>query len=246
MRRRDIELISALAEGTLEDESEARALIESSAEHRAEYETLKAAIDATRHLPPATLTGLERSALRRDIWAELRSGEDASRSLRWYLTRPVTAAALLLVVGAIAVLSQMNIGPESAGSLEEGSPDLVTAAESARESVSSEDMSENDSEGLALAPSAEADPALYEELADAVRSDPAVTEDQTTDYVSAYGESPDDCLATAGLDNQVSLGTMETPWGQLVLVAAPDQTPGPETPISFVDPETCQLIFTAD
>ena len=43
MRNKEVELIAALAEGSLEDETAARALVASSTKHQAEYEAQKTA-----------------------------------------------------------------------------------------------------------------------------------------------------------------------------------------------------------
>jgi len=73
MRKNEIELIAALAEGRLEDETAARALVDSSAAHRAEYEAHKTALEALIAIPSAQLSEHESAALHRDVWTELQS-----------------------------------------------------------------------------------------------------------------------------------------------------------------------------
>jgi hypothetical protein len=73
MRERDLDLIVALVEGRLEDEEEARALIESSSKHRLEYEAQKTAYQALSSAGTASLSETERAGIRRDVWSDLRS-----------------------------------------------------------------------------------------------------------------------------------------------------------------------------
>ncbi len=107
MRDHELELIAALAEGRLEDESEARALIASSAEHLAEYEAQKLAFETLRSTPPAAMTDIERAALHRDVWTELRSPVPVGASGNpWYYRWMPVAAGMFVVVGLVAVINQ--------------------------------------------------------------------------------------------------------------------------------------------
>lgn len=67
MREHEIDLIAALVEGRLEDETEARALITSSPEMRQEYQAQKLAYEALAGAGMVRMTESERSALHRDI-----------------------------------------------------------------------------------------------------------------------------------------------------------------------------------
>ncbi|HSM45432.1 MAG TPA: hypothetical protein VK969_10490, partial [Acidimicrobiia bacterium] len=78
MRDDQIELIAALVEGRLEDESEARALIDSAPEFREEYEGQKTAYEMLTRVGTASLSDGERSALHRDVWTSLRQGTNTS------------------------------------------------------------------------------------------------------------------------------------------------------------------------
>jgi hypothetical protein len=110
MRDHDLELIAALVEGRLEDETEARALLESSPELLAEYEAQRLAYEALRGLGPMTLSDTERARLHRDVWTELRSDTQAQPARRpWYYTWASVAAGLFVVVGLVTVLNQ-NLG----------------------------------------------------------------------------------------------------------------------------------------
>lgn len=106
MRDQDLELIAALVEGRLDDDSEARALIASSSEAREEYEAQKRAYDTLSALGTAHLTEAERATLHRDLWTELRGGVTPKRAKApWYLRWSPVAAGLFVVVGIVAVLS---------------------------------------------------------------------------------------------------------------------------------------------
>lgn len=106
MRDHELELIAALAEGRLEDESEARALIASSPEHLAEYEAQKLAFETLRSTPTAALTDIERAALHRDVWTELRSPVPVGAGNPWYYRWMPVAAGMFVVVGLVAVVNQ--------------------------------------------------------------------------------------------------------------------------------------------
>lgn len=106
MRDHELELIAALAEGRLEDESEARALIESSAEHREEYEAQRKALDALDTVTPATLSEFEKASLHREVWSQLRSPATAPAPNPWYYRWAPVAAGMFVVVGLVAVLNQ--------------------------------------------------------------------------------------------------------------------------------------------
>lgn len=137
MRDRDRELIAALVERRLEDETEARALVTSSPEHRAEYEAQKLAYTALREAGTEPMTETERAHLHRDVWSTFRTevGAKPARTPWYYRLAPV-AALLFVVVGLVAVLNQPrgDSGAETAGA-----PTQTTvAAEAATEDAADE------------------------------------------------------------------------------------------------------------
>ncbi|HET9259350.1 MAG TPA: hypothetical protein VFP42_04400 [Acidimicrobiia bacterium] len=132
MRDHELELIAALAEGRLEDESEARALIATSAEHRAEYEAQKQALDALGNVTTANLSELERTSLHREVWSELRSPRTTPGPTPWYSRWAPVAAGMFVVVGLVAVLNQVGGSdelPPVAANLDSGT-ETTAAAES--------------------------------------------------------------------------------------------------------------------
>lgn len=106
MRDHELELIAALAEGRLEDETEARALIASSEEHREEYEAQKRALHALDGAAPATLSEFEKASLHREVWSQLRSPATEPARQPWYYRWAPVAAGMFVVVGLVAVLNQ--------------------------------------------------------------------------------------------------------------------------------------------
>lgn len=115
MRDHELELIAALVEGRLEDETEARALIESTPEHRAEYEAQRTAYEALSVIGTAGLSEAERTSLRRDVWTELRAAQTPARARTpWYYRWVPALAGMFVVVGLVTVLNQGG-ADESAG-----------------------------------------------------------------------------------------------------------------------------------
>lgn len=108
MRDQELELIAALVEGRLEDETQARALIESAPEYRSEYEAQMVAYEALSSVPAATLSETERAALHRDVWTELRTPgtSPAGQPAPWYYRWVPVAAGMFVVVGLVAVINQ--------------------------------------------------------------------------------------------------------------------------------------------
>jgi hypothetical protein len=121
MRDHELELIAALVEGRLEDESEARALIASSPELEDEYLAQKTVYEALRSAPPVALSDTEKAALHRDVWTGLRAGRPAATPTRapWYYRWVPVAAGMFVIVGIVAVINQggadSNAGQEAAG-----------------------------------------------------------------------------------------------------------------------------------
>lgn len=161
MRDRELDLIAALVEGRLEDESEARALIASGPDYRAEYEAQKLAFESLSSMGTVTLADTEKAALRRDIWTELRSGEAAKPAKApWYYRWVPVAAGMFVVVGLVAVVSQGGgddsgeaaTFQEAASPLSDDATENTTAAagagdDGASESDADEEMTEPEASG---------------------------------------------------------------------------------------------------
>jgi hypothetical protein len=264
MRDHDLELIAALVEGRLEDETEARALIASSAGAREEYEAQKLAYESLRALGTANLSEEERAALHRDVWTELRTETAGRTKAPWYYRWAAIAAGLFVVIGLVAVLSGQEAGDtfdeiaaELSGDGEGGAAATTSAAEGADMDSGGDDASAESaptettealSEGTTTADAAaDENAALYEAEAERVRQGEFTARLQ--DYDQEEDGEVDACLKEAGLIDYRPVATVTGPdptagdGEESLVVAAPEQTILIEAPLAFVDLDTCQLIY---
>ncbi len=115
MHDHDLDLIAALADGTLDDETTARARIETCPECRDEYLGQRASIEFLASAPQVAMTDFERAGLHRDLWTELRSDPPASKRSPWWYRWSYVAAGLFVVVGLAGVLNgQFGQGDQGA------------------------------------------------------------------------------------------------------------------------------------
>lgn len=269
MRDHELELIAALVEGRLDDETEARALIAASNQAREEYEAQNLAYESLQAMGGAQLSEVERSTLRRDVWTELRADVPTGRSKNpWYYRWAPVAAGLFVVVGLAAVLTQGGGAGDAAATTFGEISTALGDAEGASE------VTTTTAAGDAAGEAGDGDDALEE-------SAPATTEAMTettaavTSYTRAasfyeaeaarvregdYGErlqlyQADDedgvegCLAQLDLPEHRPVATLDPPAevasnvGQHLLIAAPDEVPLADAPLRFVDLETCEVVY---
>ncbi|HEX6219947.1 MAG TPA: hypothetical protein VF115_02520 [Acidimicrobiia bacterium] len=269
MREHELELIAALAEGRLEDESEARAIIASSAEARAEFDAQKKAIEALADVGTASMSDTERSALRRDVWTELRAPEPAVGSGKpWYYRWMPVAAGMLVIIGLVAVVSQggglggIVTADEAASETTladtettqamaeelDGGDEAADGAPITEEPTDGEGESGEDGDlGQAVPPAAAA---FYAAVADDIRSGEE-TEPQTRALETPSPSELAECLAEAGLEGYEvqdvnpapDEGDREVPDAAVPYVAAiPVDADRTTTEVAFVGLETCELI----
>ncbi len=265
MRKNEVELIAALAEGRLEDETAARALINSSPKYREEYEAQKAAYEALSSVPPAELTEHETAALHRDIWTELQARPlPTTVKTPWYYRWSYAAAGLFLVVGLVIVVDQTN--PDFAPTAFLSSEDSAT--EAFAEDASGQDTPDTtsaDSAAPAITESAAADEEVDGDAGDA---DAGVAQFAAPDFaglselakqtrlgdLESFNLASADldqamvadmtrCIESAGLIDHEVVGDFERENHYIVAVPTGVEL-GPDTPISFVDANTCELILT--
>jgi hypothetical protein len=259
MRKRELELIAGLAEGTLEDETEARALIESSPKHRFEYETQRTAIEALRSVGPARLSDHERAALHRDVWTELQTSPAAASRSPWYYRWAYVAGGLLIVtIGLGTILSgggddaADTFGEVSAGLADDGAADETATTESASRAARAEELQE-DSAGAPLAPLSSQVTKLFDERARLARSGNLQTFDSAGESGADGAAAHAECLAQTELSDYEVLGEIsveeardfgleaETPY----IIAVPAGVAlGPDTPVAFVESGTCVVVHT--
>lgn len=266
MRDHELELIAALVEGRLEDETEARALIASSPELMAEYEAQRAAYDAMREAGTAALSESERSALRRDVWTELRSGARVAPSTTpWYYRWAPAAAGVLLVVGLVAVLAQGgggDSGEQVVAADEAAEPTTSTAAASQFAESGDDDSAPSDgAEESATTSQGKADSGadtaaseaitVYQQEAERLRQ--GVFGERLRAYDSERS-TVEACVEQSGLDDHQILATLSAPSeatdtsgdeGRLA-VALPQGAELATAPLFFVDLDTCEVVYTDD
>ena len=240
MRDRDFELIAQLAEGSLEDETEARALVASSEEHRLEYEAQLTAIEALSSVEPVMMTDTERAAIHRDLWTEMTAQARPDIRTPWYYRFVPVAASLFVVVGIGAVIVQ-----DDGGATDGDAPAI--AAEQAATTTAADAGDDGgdlfgDAEGGESALSPFASEEVYSRLADDVRSGTVATSNQERD---ADFEA---CLGQIDLDGYELIGPVPAPPEipadvDLDLIAAA-LNGDPETgPIAFIDADTCEILY---
>ncbi len=247
MNRQELELIAALAEGSLDDETEARRLVASSPEFQAEFEAQRTAIESLRQVPEARLTEHERSALRRDVWTELRA-QPAGRKLAtpWYYRWSTVAAGLVLIVGLVAVLNQsdstvaLSQPDDLAEFAAETGPAATTslAAEEATDGVSAPLASDD------LKAGAEEDSSVLADIASRLRSSSTYAAGLLAIEDQAEMTDLESCVIAAGLEGHEILGLTEIPQSiDFILIVSPNPVTA-DTPISFIDIGTCEVLYT--
>ena len=243
MHDHDLDLIASLAEGSLDDPTEARILVETCPECRQEYDTQVTTIAALSTIEPVTMTELERAALHRDLWSELRNQPVKKAATPWWYRLSYSAAGLFVVVGLIAVVNQLGSGDSGASEtfsevssgLDAGS-DGQTASPLAGEESAESTIAESTDSTMVAADSGEGNAPDFKTLADEARLQ------QLPSSVQATASTPEnrDCVNAAGLENQEVVGTVEADRTYLIAVAN-DENLDAETPVNFVDATTCEV-----
>ena len=269
LRKRDTELIAGLVEGTLEDETEARALLERSDEARAEYEAQRIVYSALRSAPAPSLSPDERSVLRREIWTELRRDPSSAPGRAPWIYRvaaPVTAA-LVLVVGVVALLNQgfQGSADETANTLagalssdttESATSEFLESAEDGASAPADDGSAGGDQAAEDLSPEAMEQEEFFSTVAELVRSGGLATASRLQRYSAGEPDFQDaeSCLERAGLTDYAVFGEATnvepgdqqmTPTRYLVLTRA-DAEIGPETEVTFVSIEACEIVHIED
>jgi hypothetical protein len=237
MSRREIELVTALAEGRLEDETEARALIEGNPGLSAAYEAQRRAIEALSQLPIPEMSHGERTALHRDVWTALTTEHIGGRSAaqrRAGLTWGYAAAALLVVVGVAAAVGRFT-GPEQQGL-------SGVAAEAVDQG--SDEVTDDGAGGttLAAAPAAEDSADFLAGYADQARAG-TLSYTESAMMTEEETESIERCVDQAGLSDREIEGEIEEDGKRFALVVPEGEPLKSDTDIVFVDLETCQIAY---
>lgn len=259
MRERELELIAALVEGRLEDEADARALIESSPEARAEYEAQRRAHAALTGLGPVAMTESERSALHRDLWTALRTGAAASRpdAAPWYARWLPATAAVVFLLATVGVIGVMGGG--QGGDFNEIAADSERATTTAAEETAGRDGDAGGDMAPLDAPTSTAGAAGFEGgavspeaiqflSAEAARIRATVRPASTTGDDSTEQIDLEACLREAGLEDHVIVDTVvpegvESEMAESVIAAVPEAVDIEEATVTFVGQVSCQVVY---
>lgn len=270
MRDHEQELIAALVEGRLDDESEARALISASSAVREEYEAQKLAYEALRGAGPAPLDASERSALHRDVWVSLRADTDGRPTkAAWYSRLAPVAAGLIVVVVVATVLfpggqdaGDEETAPLAADSATSASTSIAAASEGAGGDVddgetsgttqeSGEDAEQTPTDGAAAFYSSEAERVREGDFGEGnLETFNARTRDATEieECVDAAGLSGFQVVATLDEpppeDGATDTTTTTGPPEAAIAVAVPEDAELGTAAVAFVDLDTCEVVYT--
>jgi hypothetical protein len=243
MHDHDLDLIASLADGSLDDPTEARALIETCPECRGEYESQLSVIAALATVDPVTMSDFEKAALHRDLWTELRNQPAKTSATPWWYRFSYAAAGLFVLVGLVAVANQLGSGDsggterfsEVSSGLDAGS-DGQTASPLAGEDSAESTIAESTGSTMAAADSGYGNIPDFKTLADEARLQQLPPSVRATESTS----EDLDCVNAAGLENQEVVGTVEADRRYLIAVANDDDLDA-DTAVNFVDAATCEV-----
>ena len=241
MHKHDLDLIASLADGTIEDATEARDLVASCDECRAEYHSQLEVLEILAAAPPVAMSELEKAALHRDLWTELRT-EPSTPAARapWYRWAYV-AAGLFVVVGLAGALSRLPFGAGDAAS------DTFVEVSSGLDGDAGQggdiplfdapDAASGGEESVETTAAAESLLLPFPELAEearALRQSGSRSGQLMTDPVQI-----DQCLEKSGLADHVVVEELELDQRYLVVMAregSADQT------VTFIALESCEIV----
>ncbi|MGF1617113.1 MAG: hypothetical protein ACFCU2_04810 [Acidimicrobiia bacterium] len=249
MHKHDLDLIAEFAAGTLGDDSEARARVESCHTCAQEFTAQSSVLAELSGVGQALMTEYERARLHRDLWTELRSPAATAKpalTTPWWRSWTFGAAAFVVVaVSLVGVMENFGGGGDS-----EAFTEVAAGLESGADG-SADTHADGDAAGggelaeEALAP--DFGPALSERDGDTpyLLIAREVRNQATSDAgVLSYDEKQVDCLEQSGLVDHYPVGGFE-PVTEL-LVAVPSGADLESAPVAFVDPADCTVVHIED
>ncbi len=238
MHRHNFDLIAEFAQGSLDDDARARALVESCDRCRATYDQQMSALDVLSSATTASLSEHEKAALHRDIWTELRSPTPAAEKEAhgWWRTSWALGATAVVVIGVglFGVLNNQDSTIQTfseVGSALGGSP---------TNDLSGEDGLAPDEASPPVPGTKFLDLAGYRSIANEVHSADGTTTAYSRAAAPIEGTSEDECLEEAGLDDYLVLDDFEALTS--LIIAVPEDEALSATPIVFVDPDSCTIV----
>jgi hypothetical protein len=251
MHEHSLDLIAALADGSLSDEAEARALIETCQECRAEYHAQTEVIAWLATAPAVEMTDLEKAGLHRDLWTELRNQPVKRSATPWWQRLSYIAAGLFVTVGLVGVLNSgvLGGGGEAAATTTAAGAEAFDEAPAEEEvpfvaqgSDDGESAPEMTTETTAAATETTAAAAgedsltiPFEELADEARArqnDRVVAESTDADF--------EECLTRIGLDDHVVVDEVDLDQAYLLVMR---KDPEAERVVTFVVLPACEVVY---
>lgn len=240
MHEHDLDLIAALADGSLADEAEARALVDACDVCRAEYRSQADVLAWIASAPRAEMTEPEKAALHRDLWTELRRDPARTASVPWWQRWSYVAAGLFVVVGLAGVLNGVIGSGESGGSTAESPVDLDLAdrGDEAAPFLAEDNGSDGAGESAATTTAAaeQAVTVPFPELADQVR---ASRETDPGTGTTSPDATVTECLERVGLDDHIVVAELELDRVYLAVMARDEA----EGTVTFVAPDECEIAF---
>jgi hypothetical protein len=240
MHEHDLDLIAALADRSLADETEARALVDACEVCRSEYRSQVEVLAWVASAPRVEMTELEKAALHRDLWTELRRDPARAASIPWWQRWSYVAAGLFVVVGLAGVLSGVVGSGDSGGATHESRFDFDSAegGDEAAPFLAEDGASDGGAESATTTAAAEQAASVpFPELADEVRasreSDPGMG-------TMSPDATVDQCLDRIGLDDHIVVAELELDQVYLAVMAA-DQ--GADRSVTFITPAECEIVF---
>jgi hypothetical protein len=243
MHEHDLDLIAALADGSLREETVARALVDSCAECRAEYESQVAILEVLAAAFTVEMTELEKAALHRDLWTELRRAPSGAASTPWWYRWSYVAAGLFVLIGLVSVLSgQVRLGGgESAETFSEVDSGLSGVLGDGAEAPLQRDDTVDAVTESAKTTTTAAGETLDFPFADL--ADEARATQQSADQ--AYGtmsvrQEVEECLEASGLTEHVVVDELTLDQQYLVVMPA-DATAEPT--VTFIALDECEIVY---
>ncbi len=247
MHEHDLDLIAALADGSLDDETEARALIESCDQCLSEYQDQVEVLALLVATPTARMNDLERAALHRDLWTELRKSPSKPGSAPWWLRWSYVAAGLFVTVGLVSVLSgQGLLGGGDAASVSETFSEIGSGLDDSGGGGEPVPLSGLDAEGdvesatTTAAAAAEALPYPFAELADEARAKQAVDRSSQVLDQPEEAAAAEECLERLDLGDQVVVEELDLDRRYLVVMPEEDTD---ELTVTFIAAEDCAIVY---
>jgi hypothetical protein len=235
MHEHDLDLIAAFAEGSLDDATVARDLVESCDVCRSEYEGQMAVLRLLGATRPAAMTDIERAALHRNLWTQL--SRTPEKATPWWYRLSYAAAGILVVVGLFGALNGwLDVGGvETAASFSEiGSGMDQPTDDGGALPLSGGDVDQQARSTTTMAAAEESASYPFADLAEEARVRRTSTGFQP--MVADEGERA--CLTTLGLEDQQIIDRLELDQAYLVLM--PPDDPGSAT-VTFVASASCEI-----